>query len=237
MKEIVEATVLLAVVAGTAVAQTTTCWSGNGPVYTTTCNVGIGTTTPQHPLEAVEAGYQPGVDVLASGSDGYRASIALGLNAAATQGWIIGQDYAANDSKDLYFYDAWTSSSPLYISASGNVGIGTTTPQHLLGVAGSIGAYEVVVASSGADYVFDPGYKLKPLSEVSDYIKENHHLPEIPPAKEVQENGISLGEMQTKLLAKIEELTLHMIQAEEENKKLRDRVERLEEEGSHAPRN
>lgn len=107
-----------------------------------------------------------------------------------------------------------------------------------LSIYGALGAQEVVVSlSGGADYVFDPGYKLKSLSEISEYIKENRHLPEIPSAKETGEKGVNLGEMQTKLLAKIEELTLHMIQAEEENGKLRERVTRLEAEAGHAPKN
>jgi hypothetical protein len=116
----------------------------------------------------------------------------------------------------------------LYISNGGNVGIGTTNPQHLLGVAGTIGAQEIVVASTGADYVFDPGYRLATLTEVADYIEANHHLPEIPSAAEGVAKGVGLGEMQSKLLAKIEELTLHMIQAEKENRELRERIGRLE---------
>jgi hypothetical protein len=70
---------------------------------------------------------------------------------------------------------------------------------------------------------------------VAEYVKENHHLPEIPSAAEVQANGVSLGEMQSKLLAKIEELTLHMIESEErnsrldqQNRDLQTRLERLE---------
>jgi hypothetical protein len=117
------------------------------------------------------------------------------------------------------------------IDNNGNVGIGTNTPGYQLDVAGMIGAEGIVVYTAAADYVFDPGYKLRPLSEVSEFIQQNHHLPEIPSAKEVQENGVNLGEMQTKLLAKIEELTLHMIQSEEENRQLRERIERLEAEG------
>lgn len=76
--------------------------------------------------------------------------------------------------------------------------------------------------------MFEPDYRLAPLGEVADYIRANHHLPEIPSAKEVEEKGVSLGEMQSKLLAKIEELTLHMIQAERENQELRTRVLQLE---------
>ena len=118
---------------------------------------------------------------------------------------------------------------------NGNVGIGITNPQSKLAVNGTISAAEVVVTSSPADYVFDPAYHLAPLAEVADYIRVNHHLPEIPSAKEVEEKGLSLGEMQSKLLAKVEELTLHMIEAEKENtrltqkdRELQERVERLE---------
>ncbi|HEY7337203.1 MAG TPA: hypothetical protein VH639_20095 [Bryobacteraceae bacterium] len=116
----------------------------------------------------------------------------------------------------------------MVITSSGSVGIGTTTPQHLLHVAGTIGAEEVIVSSTGADYVFDAAYKLKPLSEVSEYIKENHHLPDVPSAKELQEKGASVGEMQTKLLAKIEELTLHLVEMDRKNRELQARVESLE---------
>ena len=115
------------------------------------------------------------------------------------------------------------------------MGIGTSSPQHLLHVAGTIGAEEVIVSSTGADYVFQPGYRLKPLAEVAAYIQQQHHLPGIPSANEVQEKGVSLGEMQGKLLAKVEELTLHMIRAEErsqkleaQNRELRERIVRLE---------
>jgi hypothetical protein len=113
------------------------------------------------------------------------------------------------------------------ITSAGNVGIGTTAPQHLLHVAGTIGAKEIIVSSTGADYVFQPNYRLRPLSEVRAYIQANHHLPDIPSASEVAQKGLSVGDMQTKLLAKIEELTLHMIQEHERNDRLEQELETL----------
>jgi predicted nuclease with TOPRIM domain len=105
-----------------------------------------------------------------------------------------------------------------------------------LAVNGTITTKEVVVTNTGwSDYVFAPDYHLQPLNEVGAYVKEHHHLPEIPSEAEVKEKGVSLGDMQAKLLAKVEELTLHMIQADErntrleqQNRELRDRVARLE---------
>ncbi len=93
-------------------------------------------------------------------------------------------------------------------------------PQHLLHVAGTIGATQIIVSATGADYVFAPNYRLQPLPEVASYIKANGHLPGIPPAAEVEAQGVNLGDMQSKLLAKVEELTLHMIAADERNNRL-----------------
>jgi hypothetical protein len=108
------------------------------------------------------------------------------------------------------------------------IGIGTASPQHTLHVAGTIGAQEVIVSANGADYVFQPDYHLSPLTEVATYIEQNHHLPGIPSAKEVQVEGVNLGDMQTKLLAKIEELTLHMIQLDERNARLEQQNQELQ---------
>jgi hypothetical protein len=98
---------------------------------------------------------------------------------------------------------------------NGNVGIGTTNPTHKLAVNGTIKAKEVIVETTGwSDYVFADDYALAPLSEVETHIKTNKHLPGIPSAAQISEQGISVGDMQAKLLAKIEELTLHQIAQE-----------------------
>ena len=95
------------------------------------------------------------------------------------------------------------------------VGIGTQNPRYSLDVNGSIRAKEILVETTGADFVFADDYQLRPLSEVKAFIAENKHLPEIQSAKEMQENGVSVSELQTKLLQKIEELTLYILQQEE----------------------
>jgi hypothetical protein len=124
------------------------------------------------------------------------------------------------------------SSGPSYINNGANVGIGTTNPQNTLSVNGIVQAKEVLVNTGWSDYVFAPGYRLRPLTEVASYIQENHHLPGIPSEAEVEEEGVSLGEMQAKLLAKIEELTLHMIQADERIVAADERNGRLEQQNS-----
>lgn len=118
----------------------------------------------------------------------------------------------------------------LFISPAGNVGIATTNPQYKLSVNGNIGAKDIIVTNTGwSDYVFRPGYRLRPLSEVASYIRQHRHLPDIPSEAEVKQKGVSVGVMQAKLLAKVEELTLHLIQHQEENRALRERLARLEE--------
>lgn len=83
---------------------------------------------------------------------------------------------------------------------------------YTLAVAGSIGAAKVEVKSGlWPDYVFANNYKLKTLKEVESFIVTNNHLPDVPCAKTVKENGIDLGAMDAILLQKIEELTLYMI--------------------------
>lgn len=97
---------------------------------------------------------------------------------------------------------------------SGNVGIGTTnTHGYKLAVSGGVLAEKIYLEqeTNWPDYVFSSKYHLRSLEETESYINENSHLPNMPSAAEVEENGYDLGTMNAKLLEKIEELTLHLI--------------------------
>ena len=101
------------------------------------------------------------------------------------------------------------------VSQNGNVGIGTSNPENWkLAVNGNIRAKEIKVETGWSDFVFDNNYNLPTLEEVEKYIKQEGHLKDIPSAKEVEKNGIFLGEMDSKLLQKIEELILYTIAQE-----------------------
>ena len=122
--------------------------------------------------------------------------------------------------------------SRLVINEWGYVGIGTDNPQNKLDVNGTIRATEVKVEAGWSDFVFDKDYKLPTLQEVENHINEHKHLPDIPSEAEVKENGVSLGEMQAKLLQKIEELTLYTIELNKTVKEQGEKIQKLEAERS-----
>ncbi len=106
---------------------------------------------------------------------------------------------------------------------SGGVGIGTVdTKGYMLAVAGNMIAESVKVRLQGAwpDFVFAKGYSLPTLKETEAHIKANGHLPGIPSAAEVKDKGVDLGVMNAKLLQKIEELTLYILEQDKRIQKL-----------------
>lgn len=144
-------------------------------------------------------------------------SITVNYSTSATSGTIsvCGTNICGNgtsSSMPVQVADWIQKNNNLYFNL-GNIGIGTSNPLYKLSVKGTIGCGElkVEIVSGWADYVFNSNYKLRSIKEVEDFINTNKHLPEIPSEKEVNENGISVGEMNAKLLMKIEELTLYLI--------------------------
>lgn len=115
------------------------------------------------------------------------------------------------------------------ILTDANVGIGTSsfsdgTDTYRLSVDGAVRAHRVKVYTTWADFVFENNYKLPTLMEVEKHIKQNGHLKDIPSAKQVEENGIELGEMNKLLLQKVEELTLYLIEMDKEIKDLKCQI-------------
>ena len=119
-----------------------------------------------------------------------------------------------------------------HLAVNGNVGIGTINPGlWKLAVNGNIKTKEIKVTLDGwSDFVFEKEYNLASLKEVESHIREKGHLKDIPSAKEVEKNGIYLGEMNSKLLQKIEELTLYTIQQEKRLNSIDLKNEKLEKE-------
>lgn len=179
-------------------------------------NIGIGTTNPGMKLDVRQT---------AAGPNNY--GIYSYANGAGTTNYAAYFD-AAGAANNYALYT--NIGNVVFAATSGNVGIGTTTPTQKLSVNGTVRAKEVVVETAGwSDYVLAKGYALAPLSEVEQHIQKEGHLPGIPSAAEVAEKGVGLGEMQAKLLAKIEELTLHVIAIEKENKLLKHRLDGIQE--------
>ncbi len=128
-----------------------------------------------------------------------------------------------NSDVEIGYGNSWTDpiggafSCSLHIDANGHVGIGTAateTPSYPLSVNGTIQAKEVIVQSGWSDYVLGEGYSVAPLSQVEHIIETEHHLPGIPSAAEVAMHGVRLGDMEAKLLAQVEELTLRQIKVQ-----------------------
>lgn len=118
------------------------------------------------------------------------------------------------------FIIATNATERLRITADGNVVIGATDPKgYKLAVAGKVIAESIKVKLSGnwPDYVFTSDYKLPSLQELEAYIKANQHLPGIPSAEEVAADGLVLEEMNKKLLQKVEELTLYLLEEHKRN--------------------
>jgi hypothetical protein len=149
---------------------------------------------------------------------------------AITQKNTLGEwgiEYATNNtdynSNGLNFWKPYSCANPgndfIFIRNDGNIGIGTeNTCGYKLAVKGKILCSElhVIDISEFCDYVFNKSYNLMSIKDLDKFIDLNHHLPEVPTASEVKENGLSLGEMNKTLLKKVEELTLYIIQQQKQ---------------------
>lgn len=192
---------------------------GDSQLWDDGVRVGIGTTTPDlaHLLTVngntrIVGGLNTDNNINAGNSIGAGQNISAGNNISAANDLSVNDD--ANIGSDLTVGNDISSGQNIF--AGGNVAIGTTNMPgtHRLYVAGSMICTEAKVAlqASWPDYVFEENYRKPNVYELEQFIRENKHLPGVPSAQEVKENGgIELGETQRILLEKIEELTLLLI--------------------------
>ncbi|MBS1508042.1 MAG: hypothetical protein JSS79_15485 [Bacteroidetes bacterium] len=189
--------------------------------------VGIGTYTPGN-LLSVQGTASLGTVFQQKITTGAQ-TLALGANSTAAE---------IQSQGAVPLYINYGGNNVIMNATGGNVGIGTaTTGSYRLAVAGKIAAAgEVRVFNTGTtsfpDYVFAPDYKLPTLEETEKYVQENHHLPDVPSAAEVEKDGMSLNDMNVILLKKVEELTLHLIEMKKQNEELKLRIGNLEKKGN-----
>jgi len=156
-----------------------------------------------------------------------------GSGATITQRFIVQQDGTIGLGGSQT--NSTITGANVVILSGGNVGIGTTVFSkgstsnfYQLAVKGNIHAKEVDIdLLNWSDFVFDKNYKLNSLTEVEKFINEHKHLPDVPSASEVKENGISVGNIDAKLLQKVEELTLYIIEQNKQIQNLQKEVEGL----------
>jgi hypothetical protein len=111
--------------------------------------------------------------------------------------------------------------------ANGEVAIGSTfATGYKLSVSGKVICTELRVnlVANWPDYVFKPDYLLLPVEELGEYINANGHLPNVPPASEIEKSGMDVGEMQRLMMEKIEELSLYIVKQQQQIKELQDKV-------------
>ncbi|MDP2236013.1 MAG: hypothetical protein Q8J88_06235 [Bacteroidales bacterium] len=183
--------------------------------------VGIGTEEPQAMLDVAGEAMVDGLTLRGA----YSLPTAAGNQTQFLRGdgtWAVpagggggGSSYWLPSGNNIYYN-------------GGNVGIGTASTDYKLTVAGGIHAREMkVTLTAGADHVFVSGYKLTPLTELEDFVLANKHLPGVASESEMLKYGLDVGSFQIKLLEKIEELTLYIIQQQKDMEKQQKEIEAL----------
>lgn len=219
---------------------------------TSSGNVGIGTTTPADVLTVITNANYSGLTIGYNNNNYNAPGIVLtrNFNDNTYSGGINWSSITTEDNtgtqlarimitrsgssagnKGAMLFQTGGTTNTMYLDYTGNVGIGTTNPQSLLAVNGTITGKQVTITQTGwPDFVFKKDYPLQPLPELEKYIHQHKHLPDIPSSKEVESKGLNLGDMEKRQMRKVEELTLYQIESEKEIALLKKDVETLKEE-------
>ncbi|MDP4209194.1 MAG: hypothetical protein Q8928_10310 [Bacteroidota bacterium] len=187
-------------------------------------NIGIGTASPAYKLDV------NGTFRVTSNSELFGGSNKIYGNNDPNNYYLGHYVVYGSDGLDIHWHGGVRlgdyTGNVMQIS-NGQIGIGTSTPAYKLDVIGTIRAREIKVDLTGADFVFEKNYKLMPLTELEQFVKEQKHLPEVASAKEMEKNGTDLGNLNTKLLQKVEELTLYTIDQQKQIDELKRQIQEL----------
>jgi len=206
-------------------------------------NVGIGTATPQTMLDVIGSGHFGSLSIGGYQPSGFKSYIkteqkeALHIDAPNAQDWDYITRISVPDgtAKAIAVHNN-SHGDAVQILANGRIQTFLTDPTYGFVIHdatnnnkkvfevlkdGSVFAKEIrITLAPFPDYVFENSYELTPLEEVKKYIEENGSLPNMPTAQQVEEEGMGVGELQLKLVEKVEELTLYVIELNEQMKKL-----------------
>ena len=179
-----------------------------------TANTGANTITPD-PLTIQQSNLSVGINK----NDPQAKLHVVGAGVTSVTNALLVQNSATNDL--------------MRVNDDATVTFGTTTLRAKLDVNGDITTRKVKVTQAGwPDYVFHKSYQLPTLEEVEKYIKSHQHLPEVPSAEDVAKDGLDLGDNQSILLRKIEELTLYVIEQNKKIEQMQLRIQGLEKNNS-----
>lgn len=204
---------------------------------TGTGNLGLGTVALVNLTTGnnnISLGFKSG-NTLTTGSSNVFIGYEAGFSETGSNKLYIANSLTPNplikgefDNKNLKINLGATKSTTVGFLAVGNFDAAfamPTTNSYRLIVQDGIITEKVKVALKGtadwADYVFEPSYQLMPLEKVESFVKENKHLPNVPSAEEMSKNGLDVSQTSAKLMEKIEELTLYMIEMNKEIKALK----------------
>jgi len=194
--------------------------------FTTDGSFGVGTDNPNTQIDV--RGTSVGSVLIKLDEKGSDDWAGFRIDRDGSEKWFLGVD----PIDDSFFIRRGGVNDDLFISTSGDVGIGTTSPGYKLDVNGDINTSGDVrrggTAYNNPDYVFKPDYQMLSLKDLKKFLNEKQHLPGMPSSDQVKKEGVKIFEQNRLVLEKLEEAYLYILQQEESIERLEERLTALE---------